>query len=712
MASSPKRARSAAAYIRLCDGFGHNAEHLIYPFIKAKESVQIMFKHQEESLIDALCRAEILLRPPPEMNCFDGNIFIENEPFAKWSEETLKRYRDRVNMELQKCNINNVMIDQVKEQSSLSQPMITGTGKSFLLNLLLLLTSESYRTSRKIKLPKDITGNPTIEIVKEEHFEDLPEVIKDFLDDITEDQQDFKSVMEPVCHELIFSSEMVLSEEMKKYIFSTTVLPVLHCSIHAMEGDPHGILEENKHFLENTGIYALIRELDQLTLKRKSVVIEEIENKFVEFEKYNMDKENENIRMDEETENRQLDEDCEISQMDEESEISQKDDKSQGENIGSASKSFIFKNETDFLKINEDLFEKLKNQNGSLIEKTLNEQLKITMEKVAEPAKANLVTIRNSVTETRFFNPQYSGRHSCFKMNLYSQLFGHLDEEISIIFHDLIKKMRNYLDEYKQNAITLFTEELRDKKKLRTATVGNSLQCALGWYMGKTRSSFNEDNLVKTFKDLLTESMRKHILQPAYNKTTANTRLTEGEVAAQIEIVLLDVQSSFKKHIFSLYNEKWPANLARFMMRSYLPVTSISRPGCTFCGELKCTICIYIVHSDKFTSRAKKVYTVKEHLQCTTSNAIYLITCRRCSMQYVGQTSMTVRRRFIDHLSTINCKKDLSVSRHFNLPDHSRQDISLMVIDKVENSCSLLKREEYWIRELNTLQPNGLNATQ
>lgn len=35
---------------------------------------------------------------------------------------------------------------------------------------------------------------------------------------------------------------------------------------------------------------------------------------------------------------------------------------------------------------------------------------------------------------------------------------------------------------------------------------------------------------MKTFKDLLTESMKKHILQPAYTKTTENTTLTEGEV--------------------------------------------------------------------------------------------------------------------------------------------------------------------------------------
>ncbi|KAM3936856.1 uncharacterized protein RB166_001665 [Leptodactylus fuscus] len=1050
MESNPKRAKSDITYIRVCDSFGHTAEQLIYPIVKAEESVRVMFELQKESLMNLLGKAGVALCSPTKNNFLDGNIFIECEPFSKWNNETLRRFRDDVKKELRNFNIQNVLIDHIMDQSTLSQPIISefnaiihkleskyqyhirkyhqttrqdtvptdlqiiGTllkelrqsrvsvavlshnaiGKSFLLNLLLLLTSESYQPSKKIKLPKDIAGKPTVEIVKEEHFEDLPEAIKDFLEDVTDDQQDFKNILEPICHELNFSTEMdqkndkksyrelsrfftdhsrvsiqpyllpekddtedyhcttscvihlrhgvsfqakvehfseeelqnqlfelvflgkeaskdkgkthrkslkkrfavltknklqkqklhemlevitspkdiilcdevkkisgktelyigngvnltndrlalqallkeytllegkdedsvmrlkvaalkrivvyvpsnllyggkeilempgtnesdplamnfiqneldtadavmvlseyafkiackevkdvlrdscfikkwiknpqeyklmlvsfpeknqpyqfgkndinklkkitegekkqrtgdfqelerqlslVLSEEMKENIFSTTVLPVLHCSIHAMEGDPNDIIKENRGFLEHTGIYALFRELDQLTLKRKSVIIEEIKNKLAEYE---------NRKMDEASET-QIDE----SQMDEE--IQDK------RHIGSASKGINFKNESEFLKKNEDIFKELKNQQESLIEKTLNEQLKNTMEKAAKSAKTNLADIRSTVTEKRFFNPQYSGRHSDFKINLYNRLFGHLDEEISAILHDLIEHLRSCMDKYKQNAITLFTEELKGNNKLKTATVGNSLQSALSWYMGRTRSSLNEDSLLKAFKDLLTESMKENILQPAYTKTTENTKPTKEEVAAQIEQVLLDVQSSFKKHIFSLYNDKWPANLTRFMVRSCLPLTSISNPGCTYCGDLKCKSCLYIVSSNTFTSRAKKVYRLKEDFCCKTKNVIYLITCKRCSLQYVGQTKNPVHRRFAAHLSTISRKMDVSLSKHFNLPQHSLQDISLMVIEKVENHGDLLKREEYWIKELKTLEPNGMNA--
>lgn len=1059
----PKRARSDVTYIRLCDSFGHTAEQLICPIIKAEESVRVMFEQQKESLMNILCKAGITLCPAPEIKCLDGNIFIENKPSAKWNDETLRRYKECINRELQNLNIPNVLINQVMDQSTLPQPIIqesdvriyeleskyqyyiskyqqssnqgtipadlqiiatllkelkeikvsiavlshNGIGKSFLLNLLLLLTSEMYKPSRKIKMPKEITGNPTVEIVKEENFEDLPEAIKDFLDEIKDDQQDFKNVMEPICHELslpneteqqnvetsfrklsryftdhsrisiepyllpekdrfeayhcttncvihlrhgvsfqakveYFSEEelqnqlfelvflekenssdkvmnhrkslkkrfailtgnkvekenlglmtspkdiilcdevkkfagktelyignginptndrlalqtllkeytllegrdessvtklkvaalkrivvyvpsnllyggkeilempgtnesdplamsfiqdeldtadaviilsefafklacievkdvlrnsrfikrwmknpqeyklmfvsypeqnqpyqlgrdkadslrkikkikeeenikrtedlqelekqlsLVLSEEMKNNIFSTTVLPVLHCSIHAIEGDPHDILKENKDFLENTGIYALIRELDHLILKRKSVIIEEIQNKLAELENIEMDDEREIGQMVAEREDSQMDEDGENSQMDTE--------KQEESDIGSASKSIKFKNESDFLKKNEDIFNELKIQHECLIKKTLNEQLKNTMEKAAESAKKSFVEIRSKVTERQFFNPQYSGRHPFSKIKLHDCLFGDLDEEICTILHDLIGKLHDFLGKYKEKAITLFTRELKDQNRLRSATVGESLQIALGRYMGKTRSSFNEDSLMKTFKDLLTESMKKHILQPAYTKTTENTTLTEGEVAAQIEQVLLDVQSSFKTKMFSLYNEKWPANLTRFMVRSYIPLNSISHPGCTFCGNMKCMSCLYIVSSVTFTSRAKKVYSLKEHFHCKTNNVIYLITCKRCNLQYVGQTSQTIQRRFCDHLSTIKTKKDLTLSKHFNLAEHSVHDISLMVIDRADPK-DLLKRERHWISELNTLEPNGLNAT-
>ncbi|XP_040274981.1 uncharacterized protein LOC120990315 isoform X3 [Bufo bufo] len=98
------------------------------------------------------------------------------------------------------------MLDEFKEKYTrigiLSQ---NGKGKSFLLNLLFLLTidnEEEYQNNnKKIKLPKDITGDPAIEELGET-INQLPDVVKDFLKTYENKKDKFKTVMKPICVEL------------------------------------------------------------------------------------------------------------------------------------------------------------------------------------------------------------------------------------------------------------------------------------------------------------------------------------------------------------------------------------------------------------------------------------------------------------------------------------------------------------------------------
>ncbi|XP_044129052.1 uncharacterized protein LOC122922503, partial [Bufo gargarizans] len=98
------------------------------------------------------------------------------------------------------------MLDEFKEKYTrigiLSQ---NGKGKSFLLNLLFLLTidneEEYQKNNKKLKLPKDITGDPAIEELGET-INQLPDVVKDFLKTYKTRQDKFKTVMKPICVEL------------------------------------------------------------------------------------------------------------------------------------------------------------------------------------------------------------------------------------------------------------------------------------------------------------------------------------------------------------------------------------------------------------------------------------------------------------------------------------------------------------------------------
>ncbi|OCT96742.1 uncharacterized protein LOC108704198 [Xenopus laevis] len=79
-----------------------------------------------------------------------------------------------------------------------------GKGKSFILNLLLLLTAdnnEEYKENNaNLKLPQDIEENKTVEEIEED--EDLPDVVKDVLKTATYKDQCAKTVIESLCCQL------------------------------------------------------------------------------------------------------------------------------------------------------------------------------------------------------------------------------------------------------------------------------------------------------------------------------------------------------------------------------------------------------------------------------------------------------------------------------------------------------------------------------
>ena len=100
-----------------------------------------------------------------------------------------------------------------------------------------------------------------------------------------------------------------------------------------------------------------------------------------------------------------------------------------------------------------------------------------------------------------------------------------------------------------------------------------------------------------------------------------------------------------------------------------------------------------------------------------TKNIIYLISCQKCGIQYVGETSQALRSRMNNHRQRLNKMCDLFLYQHFCSNGHSEDDIAIMPIEEVsleEGEClslasKQLQREEYWYKELATIYPYGLN---
>ena len=89
--------------------------------------------------------------------------------------------------------------------------------------------------------------------------------------------------------------------------------------------------------------------------------------------------------------------------------------------------------------------------------------------------------------------------------------------------------------------------------------------------------------------------------------------------------------------------------------------------------------------------------------------SIDLISCKKCSIQYVGETENPLHIRMNGHRSDIRTgKTEKPVAAHFTLPDHSVDDLEVMGIEKIRESDTTQwrkLREKYWIFTLKTLTP-------
>lgn len=167
------------------------------------------------------------------------------------------------------------------------------------------------------------------------------------------------------------------------------------------------------------------------------------------------------------------------------------------------------------------------------------------------------------------------------------------------------------------------------------------------------------------------------------------------------------------KLILAYKNNK---NLKQILVRSKLE--SNKKGAFRGCGTKTCKCCqTHAVDSNKIHSSAlNKSFMISDNISCNSSNIIYVITCRRCNLQYVGETSRTLRDRLSDHCSAIRTCKNTPIGTHFNLPQHSILDLKIIGLETIKNennSDKLRKsREKHWQNCLSTMHPRGLNGLQ
>ena len=120
--------------------------------------------------------------------------------------------------------------------------------------------------------------------------------------------------------------------------------------------------------------------------------------------------------------------------------------------------------------------------------------------------------------------------------------------------------------------------------------------------------------------------------------------------------------------------------------------------GCFKCKRTRCDLCKFLVESNSFLSfQTGKSYKRRSKLSCDSKNIIFLASCKRCRLQYIGSTKTDFKVRFLNHKSAmVTKKKTCEVAVHFNRTPHDLSDFSLQCIDQVQptvnNSCNIEKR--------------------
>ena len=156
-----------------------------------------------------------------------------------------------------------------------------------------------------------------------------------------------------------------------------------------------------------------------------------------------------------------------------------------------------------------------------------------------------------------------------------------------------------------------------------------------------------------------------------------------------------------------------PKNLKDLLVRATLNPPERNFEGTRQCGRPRCKTCAHIKVGVVFSSAVTGVeFRARTTADCKTSNVVYLIECRKCKKQYVGETENPLHLRLNGHRSDYYRRlPDKPVGMHFNTSGHTFDDLTIMIIEqmRVANATHRKNRESFWIHTLRSSTPHGLN---
>lgn len=257
----------------------------------------------------------------------------------------------------------------------------------------------------------------------------------------------------------------------------------------------------------------------------------------------------------------------------------------------------------------------------------------------------------------------------------------------------------------------------------------------------KTSLTYNFNHI--NFLDCTIYKLNNKLATKLYSKPTDNHKLLhpqsfhpshtfKGIIKAQILRYIkissthCDFQHSYTTLKHSLTQIGYTRNQIRRSKQEALQSTACSLQnmitGCAPCNKKLCQTCQHMNTTQTiYGNFSSDLYLITQNTSCHTRNCIYAIHCSLCThipCLYIGETHYSCRERISKHKSDIRHKLDKPVSKHFNSPNHSIDNLKVTVIQFLnEHKTDFQKthhrrklKENTWIKKLHTFTPHALNT--
>jgi hypothetical protein len=125
------------------------------------------------------------------------------------------------------------------------------------------------------------------------------------------------------------------------------------------------------------------------------------------------------------------------------------------------------------------------------------------------------------------------------------------------------------------------------------------------------------------------------------------------------------------------------------------------------CEKKKCLTCQY----KDLSLNTKHTKNNFKPTSCYSNSIIYLIKCKKCQKEYIGESRSNAYQRIRTHISDIKRNKNTSIAHHFNKHDHSYiNDFKFnIVLNGPMTTTTRRHFESTLIRQNKTHHPYGLN---